>query len=82
MERVREAIRVAAVFAPGRQIRPVWFDWQRRKHTVTEITYCWKGKAGEDPLLYFSVSDGSDLFELVYNTVDQSWTLNGIEARQ
>lgn len=81
MERIKAPIRVAAVFEPGRQIRPVCFDWQRRKHTVTEVTYCWKGKTGEDTLLHFAVSDGTALFELVYNTADQSWTLNGVEAR-
>jgi hypothetical protein len=80
VQRIREPIRVAAVFVPGRQIRPVWFDWQRRKHTVIETTYCWKGRSGEDTLLYFSVSDGSALYELVYNTSDQCWTLNGVEA--
>ncbi len=80
MERIGKPIRVAVVFEPGRQIRPVCFDWHNRKHTVTEIVYCWRGQAGEDSLLYFSVSDGSDLFELVYNTADQSWTLNGVEA--
>jgi hypothetical protein len=80
VQRIGEPIRVAAVFVPGRQVRPVWFDWQRRKHTVLETTYCWKGKAGEDTLLYFSVSDGTALYELVYNTVDQGWTLNGVEA--
>jgi len=80
MERIRVPIRVAAVFEPGRQIRPVCFDWQCRKHMVTEVTYSWRGQAGEDTLLYFAVSDGSDLFELVYNTVDQSWTLNSVEA--
>jgi hypothetical protein len=80
MERIRASIRVAAVFEPGGQIRPVWFDWQRRKHTVIETTYYWEGTAGEDTLLYFSVSDGTALYELVYNTVDRSWTLNSIEA--
>lgn len=80
MERIRASIRVAAVFEPGGRIRPVWFDWRRRKHTIIETTYYWEGKAGEDTLLYFSVSDGTGLYELVYNTVQRSWTLNGAEA--
>lgn len=80
MEWIREPVRVAAVFAPGQQIKPVWFDWQRRKHTITEITYCWKGKAGEANLLHFSVSDGEALYELIYNTAEHNWTLNGLEA--
>lgn len=80
MERIREPVRVAAVFSPGRQIKPVWFDWQRRKHTVLETTYCWTDKAGDATQLHFSVTDGAALFELIYNTVDQSWTLNGVET--
>ena len=80
MERIREPVRVAAVFAPGRQIKPVWFDWQRKKYTVCETTYCWKDKAGDATLLHFSVTDGEALFELIYNTVDQGWTLNWVEA--
>ncbi|HEX9078572.1 MAG TPA: hypothetical protein VF795_03215 [Desulfuromonadaceae bacterium] len=80
MERVNAPIRVAVVFGPGRQIRPVWFDWQHRKRTVTELAYGWESRAGRDILLHFSVSDGSDLFELVYNTADQSWTLESVEA--
>ncbi|HEY3307251.1 MAG TPA: hypothetical protein VGJ93_02240 [Desulfuromonadaceae bacterium] len=80
MEPIREPVRVAAVFAPGRQIRPVWFDWQNRKYTIHETTYCWKGRSGEAMLLHFSVSDGSSLFELIYNTIEQSWMLGGVEA--
>lgn len=80
MERINVPIRVAAVFEPDRQIRPVCFDWQHRKHIITAVTYRWSGTAGADTLLYFSVSAGNDLFELAYNTVDQGWTLNGVEV--
>ena len=37
--RITSPIRVGAIFGPGRQIRPVWFDWQQRKHTITEVAY-------------------------------------------
>ncbi len=78
--RIEEHIRVAAVFGPGASIRPVWFDWQKRKHTVTEITYTWKDRAGNTTLLHFAVSDGSAIFELTYDTGRQIWTLDRIEA--
>jgi len=80
MERVREPIRIAAIFAPGCRPKPVWFEWRRRKHTVLETTYVWREKAGETLLLHFSVSDGEAMFELVYDTAEQSWILNGIEV--
>jgi hypothetical protein len=80
MERIREPIRVAAVFTPGRTIRPVWFDWKRKKHTVVETTYSWQEKCGENILIHFAVADGQALYELVYDTKNQSWTLYGIET--
>lgn len=75
MERVREPIRVAVVFGPGQQIKPVWFEWRRRKHTICRTTYRWADQIGENTRLHFAVSDGEALFELVYTTTDQCWTL-------
>lgn len=81
MERIRETIRIATIFAPGRQIRPVWFDWHNRKHTILETCYSWEETSGNTTLLHFSVRDGEALYELIYNTKEQSWLLDGIEAR-
>jgi hypothetical protein len=81
MERIREPIRIATVFAPGRQIRPVWFDWHNRKHTVLETCYVWEEQHGDTNLLHFSVRDEAALYELVYDTKEQSWSLEGMEAR-
>jgi hypothetical protein len=81
VERVREPIRIATIFTPGRQLKPVWFDWHNRKHTILETTYHWKEQVGATTLLHFSVTDGEALYDLVYNTTEQSWLLNGIEAK-
>ena len=80
MERVREPIRIAAIFTPGQRIRPVWFDWRRRQHRVLETTYSWQEQVRNTVLQHFSVTDGGALYELVYNTTDQVWLLNGMEA--
>ena len=82
MERIREPIRVAVVFGPGSNIRPVWFEWRRRKHTISSTTYKWSDRVGEETRLHFSVTDGEALFELVYNTSDQRWTLLNLQAEQ
>jgi len=78
--KVRENIRVAAVFGPGNLLRPVWFDWNRKKHTVTEVTYTWKSRVGDVTVLHFAVSDGTALYELTYDTAGQTWALTGIDA--
>jgi hypothetical protein len=76
----REPIRVAVIFGPGGKIQPVWFEWQRRKHTVIDTTSRFDGKRGESRLLHFTVTDEGGLYELTYNTADQTWLLRGIEV--
>ena len=73
-------IRVAVVFGPGRAIKPVWFDWQNRKHAILETTYIWTDLKGNAKRLHFSVRDEGALYELTYNTAEQTWELNQIES--
>ena len=82
MQKLREDIRVAVIFGPGSSIRPVWFDWCRRKHTVREVTYSWQERHGEATILHFAVSAGADLFELAYDTAGRTWALAAVEAER
>jgi hypothetical protein len=76
----REPIRVAAIFGPDGKILPVWFEWQCRKHTVIATTYRFESRRGESRLLHFTVKSEGGLYELTYNTDDQTWLLRGIEV--
>jgi len=69
-------VRIAVVFEPNKKARPIWFELNSCKHVVTEITYHWRDKVGETPLLHYAVTTDGALFELVFNVVDQSWTLH------
>jgi hypothetical protein len=60
---------------------PVWFDWHNRKHTILETCYSWKENSGSTTLLHFTVRTEGAMYELVYNTREQSWTLDGIEVK-
>jgi hypothetical protein len=75
-----EEVRVAAIFEPGKRIRPVWFERNRRQHKVVETTYSWRDQIGDTPLLHFTVSDGEALFELIYNLRDGTWALQDQQA--
>jgi hypothetical protein len=77
--RLTERIRVAAIFAPGCQVEPVWFEWRRRQYRVAETSYFWKSRYREATRLHFAVSDGCNLFELMFDTSEQDWTLEGVE---
>ncbi len=80
LQRIREHIRVAVVFGPGPTIRPVWFDWRRQKHSVREVTYHWRHRAGNDLILHYAVTDGTALYELIYNATEQLWILESVDA--
>lgn len=80
MNNINCPVRVGAVFGPGNQIKPVWFDWKQKKYNVREITYRWHEHEGDVTSLHFAVSDGIDLFELVYNTGNQLWLLAALEV--
>ncbi len=80
--RIQENIRVAVIHGPGRSLRPVWFDWKSRKHTVTAISYHWQQKSGEKLLLHYAVSTGSALYELVYSVTEQLWMLESVDAEK
>lgn len=77
---IREPIRVAVIFGPGRTIRPVWFDWKSRKHDILETTYTWSDLKGSAKRLHFAVRAVGSLFELTYDTVEQTWELTGLEG--
>lgn len=63
------------VFEPGKKARPVWFELNRQQHKVIETTYHWKDHTGSTQLLHYAVTDGEALYELVFNPIDQSWTI-------
>jgi hypothetical protein len=74
-DRREDNVRVAAIFEPGKRIRPVWFERNRRQHRVVETTYCWRDQVGDTLRIHFTVSDGEALFELIYSPVAGNWTL-------
>ncbi|MBV5327541.1 MAG: hypothetical protein JZU65_07865 [Chlorobium sp.] len=69
-------IRIAVVYQDGVKPKPVWFELNRKQHKIARTTYYWKDRVGDAPLLHFAVVDEEDsLFELVFNSLDQTWML-------
>ncbi|MGB9613722.1 MAG: hypothetical protein ACPL4K_06090 [Candidatus Margulisiibacteriota bacterium] len=71
-------IKVGAVFK-GDKIIPKWFVWEGRKYEVKEINYYWKDHQGIEELHCFSVTDGTNGYELSFNTKKTVWKLNRIK---
>ena len=74
---INTIIKVGAVFKGG-NIIPKWFIWNSRKYNVKSIDYTWEDRQGEEKIVYFSVSDGTNTYELAYNTVRMNWLLEKV----
>ena len=79
MTEINEPVEVGAVFRKS-GIRPVWFYWKGRKYSVERVTYRWKEKAGEAWRHFFSVFDGVNTFELIYDSRALEWKLGRVAS--
>jgi len=79
MGKIVDGIRVGVIHGPGGKIKPVWFDLQRRQHRIEQVTNSWRERRGDVPLIYFHVTDGGALYELVYSPTEAHWRLEQIE---
>lgn len=69
-------VRIAVVFQPGAKAKPVWFELNQKQHRIARTTYHWKGRPGDAQLLHWAVvTEDESLYELVFNSIDQSWML-------
>jgi hypothetical protein len=76
---LNDPIEVGAVFGDG-VVSPVWFLWSGRRYKIERVTYRWKEKAGESLLHFFSVFDGANTFELIYDSKLLRWTLGRVDV--
>ena len=78
--KIKQPVKVGAVFGGGKKIRPVWFIWEGREHHIKDITYTWGSREGRSPLYHFSVTDKADnLYELCYRTESATLHLLALE---
>jgi DTW domain-containing protein YfiP len=69
-------VSIAVVFQPGAKAKPVWFELNRKQHKIARTTYYWQDRVGDTPLLHWAVvTDEDALYEIVFNSDDQSWLL-------
>ena len=73
-------IKVGAVFK-GSNLIPKWFIWEGRKYNIKSVDYLWSDRQGQEKIMRFSVSDGSNTFELAYNTARMSWSLDKVSEQ-
>jgi len=80
MPNIGESISVIAAFGISERLRPLRFKWSGRRIDIKDVTYEWTTHEGKSRLLHFSVTDGSTLYELSFDTNAISWRIEGVEA--
>lgn len=71
-------VKVGAIFKNG-GVFPRWFLYHGKKIAIKEITYSWKKKVGDSIFLYFSVTDGINLYNLSFQPERLAWSLEAVE---
>ncbi len=74
---VNEKIKVGVIF-DDHKVTPKWFYWARRKHENRSVEHTWHAKDGEAKLLFFSVTDGANTYEIRLNQKTLEWRLEKI----
>jgi hypothetical protein len=78
---INEPIAVEAVFRPcpgpvgSGRIQPNRFWWSGREHKVEQVTYRWQDRRGQARLRFFSVVNGTDVYEICFDSSNCQWTL-------
>ena len=72
----KKGIRVAVIFEPERKHPKVmWFDLGGEQARVQEECYFWQSHEGKAEISHYSLQTDKGLFELQFNSIDQTWRL-------
>jgi hypothetical protein len=80
IEEIDEPVEVIALFQTGK-LSPLKFRWRDRVYRIQKINGGWNSDIGAVRMHHFAVmSDGPDVFELVYNERAHDWKINRISV--
>ena len=74
-KRHEDILQVGVIFKAGKAY-PRWFIWKGRKYPVTELTFHWTDKRGGESLHFYSVSDGTNLYQIYFHPKKLHWRLD------
>ncbi|NIA22751.1 MAG: hypothetical protein GWP03_01070 [Proteobacteria bacterium] len=75
---MRKEVKVGVICDPAKGITPVWFVFMGQKHEIKNITYKWVVRKGANYADHYSVSDGKNQFEIVYDRLNAKWMIENI----
>lgn len=76
---VNENIKVFALF-DERGVTPLRFLWKGITYPIKETRFKWEDREGKARLHHFAVSDGTNAFQLTYNSEHLTWKLLAVDT--
>ncbi|MBP7836278.1 MAG: hypothetical protein KA022_02260 [Candidatus Omnitrophica bacterium] len=74
---LNQRIEVLAWFKNAR-IYPRRFYLKNKAYKIKKITYNWQERHGQETISYFSVSTGTDLYQISFNNTSLAWRLDKV----
>lgn len=82
-ENIDEQVAVIASFGAGpRKIRPWKFKWQGKEYVITHVDYTYKYMKGQSLIYVFDATDGTNFFELHYDSANTKWLLGRVSDNE
>ena len=77
MTEIDEIVEVGCIFKRG-AVQPVWMGWRGRRVPIERVTYHWQDTRGEVGVSLLTVTNGTDVFELEFNSKTLVWRLRKV----
>lgn len=71
---IDEKIDVLVYFKSGKII-PRVFSWKDKTYKIRKITYNWQERQGLETINFFSISTGTDLYQISFNNKTYGWRI-------
>jgi hypothetical protein len=82
-ENINEQVQVIAIFGDEyKKIRPFKMQWHDKDYLISEVGYLRKQKEGKATWHVFSVTDGANFFELMFNSESLVWMLGRVSDNE
>jgi len=77
-EEIDDSIQCEVLFK-GTKVVPLSLVWKKHTYKIEKVLLRWEEREGKELLRHFSVTDGANIFHIVFYPDNLIWKLKGID---
>jgi hypothetical protein len=77
-EEIDEKVSCEVLFKKGK-VTPRYLLWKKKWYKIEKVLLRWEERDGKELLRHFSVTDGGNIFHIVFCPESLNWKLIGID---